>query len=58
MLLFRFLTFFLLGSAALCFVFYLGTGKPAFRRWGLVILKWTLIAALAFFAVLALQRIA
>ena len=57
MLIFRFLMFFLLGSSSLCFVFYLGTGRPYFCRWGIVILKWTLIAALAFFAVLALERI-
>ncbi len=57
MLIFRFLMFFLLGSSALCFVFYLGTGRAYFRRWGIVILKWTVIAALAFFAVLALERI-
>ncbi|GAB3186311.1 hypothetical protein [Hydrogenophaga aquatica] len=57
MLIFRFLMFFLLGASALCFVFYLGTGRVHYRRWGLVILKWTLIAALAFFAVLALERI-
>jgi hypothetical protein len=56
MLIFRFLIFFLLGASALCFVFYLGTGQVGFRRWGLIILKWTVIAALAFFAVLILGR--
>lgn len=56
MLIFRFMMFFLLGSSALCFAFYLGTGREHFRRWGLVILKWTLIAALAFFGVLILDR--
>jgi hypothetical protein len=56
MLIFRFLMFFLLGASALCFAFYLGTGKPYFRRLGLVVLKWTVIAALAFFAVMMLGR--
>ena len=57
MFLFRFLMFALLGGAALCFAFYLGTGRGHYLRWGLVILKWTVIAALAFFAVLILSRI-
>ena len=57
MLIFRFLMFFLLGSSALCFVFYLGTGRAYFRRWGIVILKWTVIAALGFFGVLVLERL-
>jgi hypothetical protein len=56
-LIFRFLMFFLLGSSALCFAFYIGTGRAYFRRWGLIILKWTVIAALAFFGVLILQRV-
>jgi hypothetical protein len=58
MLLFRVIVFFLLGGAALCFAFYLGTGKPHFRRWGIVTFKWTIIAGLAFFGVLILERIA
>jgi hypothetical protein len=58
MLLFRFLTVFLLGGAAVCFAFYIATGQAVYRRWGLIVLKWTLIAALCFFAVLILSRIA
>lgn len=58
MLFFRFAVFLLLGAAALCFAFYLGTGRPHFRRWGVVTLKWTVIAGLAFFAVMILERIA
>ncbi|MCZ8253563.1 MAG: hypothetical protein O9318_13925 [Hylemonella sp.] len=57
MLLFRWLIFLLLIGAAVCFVFYLGTGQMRYRRWGLITLKWTLIAAFGFFAVLILQRI-
>lgn len=58
MLLFRWLIFLLLIGAAVCFVFYIGTGQMRYRRWGLITLKWTLIAAFGFFAVLILQRIA
>jgi len=57
MLLFRFALFFLLLAAGVCFAFYVGTGKAYFRRWGLIILKWTVIAALGFFGVLVLERI-
>jgi hypothetical protein len=57
-LLFRWLIFLLLIGAAVCFAFYAGTGQARYRRWGLVTLKWTLIAAFGFFAVLILQRIA
>lgn len=58
MLVFRWLLLLLLLGAAVCFAFYAGTGQPHFKRWGLVILKWTLIAAFGFFAVLALERLA
>ncbi|WP_334133862.1 hypothetical protein [Tepidimonas sp.] len=57
MFLFRFLMFALLGACALCFAFYLGTGRKHYLRWGLVVLKWTVIAALGFFAVLLLSRV-
>ncbi|MFZ9296999.1 MAG: hypothetical protein ACO24Y_01595 [Hylemonella sp.] len=58
MLLFRWLILLLLLGAAVCFTFYAGTGQPRYRRWGLLTLKWTLIAAAGFFAVLILERIA
>ncbi len=58
MLLFRWILLLLLLGAAVCFAFYAGTGQLRFRRWGLVILKWTLIAAFGFFAVLILERLA
>jgi hypothetical protein len=57
MLLFRFTIFFLLLAAGVCFAFYIGTGQPRYRAWGLKILKWTVIAALGFFGVLILERI-
>ena len=58
MLLFRWLVFLLLLCAGVSFAFYIGTGQQRFRRWGLLILKWTLIAGFAFFGVLILERIA
>lgn len=58
MLLFRWLIFLLLIGAAVCFAFYAGTGQVRYKRWGLLTLKWTLLAAFGFFAVLVLQRIA
>ncbi|QKO22907.1 hypothetical protein [Rhodoferax sp. BAB1] len=58
MLLLRWLILLLLIGAAVCFAFYAGTGQARYKRWGLVTLKWTLIAAFGFFAVLILQRIA
>lgn len=57
MLLFRFVMFALLGASALCFAFFVGTGQDRYRHWGWVILRWTLVAALAFFGVLILERI-
>ncbi len=57
MLLFRWLITLLLLSAAVSFAFYAGTGQLRFRRFGLIILKWTLLAAFGFFAVLILERI-
>jgi hypothetical protein len=56
MLLFRWAMLLLLLAAAVCFAFYAGTGQARFKRLGLVTLKWTLIAAFAFFAVLILER--
>ncbi|MFC5520491.1 hypothetical protein [Polaromonas jejuensis] len=58
MLLFRWLILLLLLVAAVSFMFYAGTGQFRFRRFGLLILKWTLVAAFGFFAVLILERIA
>jgi hypothetical protein len=57
MLLFRWAMLLLLLAAAVCFAFYAGTGEPRFKRYGLITLKWMLIAAFAFFAVLILERI-
>ncbi|MBK6651845.1 MAG: hypothetical protein IPG42_20405 [Betaproteobacteria bacterium] len=58
MLLFRWLVFFLLLSAGVSFAFYATTGQARFKRWGIIVLKWTLLAAAGFFLVLVLERIA
>lgn len=57
MLLFRWLIFLLLLVAGVCFVFFIATGQPRYRHWGLLVLKWTLISALGFFGVLILERV-
>ncbi|MCW5653022.1 hypothetical protein [Hydrogenophaga sp.] len=57
MLLFRWTVMLLLIAAAVCFAFYIGTGQARYRTWGLLVLKWTLIAALGFFGVLVLERV-
>ncbi len=57
MLLFRWAIFLLLLAAGVSFAFYAATGRPGYKRWGLVILKWTLLAAFGFFGVLILERV-
>jgi len=58
MLLFRWTMLMLLLAAMASFMFWIGTGDDRYRQWGMKILKWTLIAAFGFFAVLVLERIA
>jgi hypothetical protein len=52
MLIFRWAILLLLLAAGVSFAFYAGTGRPHFKRFGWLILKWTLLAAFGFFAVL------
>ena len=58
MLLFRWAVMLLLLASGVSFAFYAGTGNPRYKRFGLVVLKWTLMAALGFFTVLFLERLA
>ncbi|MBE7366117.1 hypothetical protein [Ramlibacter pallidus] len=58
MLVFRWLLMLLLLAAGVSFAFYAGTGQAKYKRYGLVILKWTLLAAAGFFLVLFLERVA
>ena len=58
MLAFRLVFGGLLVAGLLCFAMYIGTGQVVWRRRGLVIVKWTVLAGLAFFSVLILERLA
>ncbi len=58
MLIFRLVVGLLMVAAVLCFAMYIGTRQPVWRSRGLVIVKWTVLAALGFFAVLILERLA
>ncbi len=58
MLIFRFVIIGLLVGSALSFALFIGTRDRRWMNRGLLILKWTVIAGLAFFAVLLLERIA
>lgn len=58
MLLFRLVFGLLLLAGVLCFAMSVGTGQPVWRRRGIVVLKWALIAAAGFFGVLILERLA
>jgi hypothetical protein len=58
MLVFRWAILLLLLAAGVSFVFYAGTGQARFKRFGLVVLKWTLLAAFGFFLVLIVERLA
>ena len=57
MLLFRTVVLLLLIAGLLCFALYIATGQARWRRIGLVVVKWTVIAGLAFFAVMFLERL-
>ena len=56
MLIFRWLVLLLLVAGALSLAMYIGTGEARWRNLGIRIIKWTVIAALGFFAVLVLER--
>ena len=58
MLIFRWVFLLLLGAGAVCLAMYVGTGQQRFRVIGVRIVQWTVIAALGFFAVLVLERLA
>jgi hypothetical protein len=58
MLIFRLVFGLLLVAGLLCFATYIGTGQMVWRQRGIVIVKWTVVAAFGFFAVLILERLA
>lgn len=57
-MIFRLIVGLLLAAGVLCFAMYIGTRQPLWRRRGIVIIKWTVLAGLGFFAVLILERLA
>lgn len=57
MLFFRWLLILLMLVAGACFALFVITGQARFKRYGLLILKWTLVSAFGFFAVLTLERL-
>ena len=58
MLIFRWLVGLLLVAGLVCFALYIATGEQRYRRLGILLVKWTVIAGLGFFAVLILERLA
>jgi hypothetical protein len=54
----RALVLLLLSASAVLFLFYAFTGQVRYKNWGMVVLKWTLLAGFGFFAVLIVQRLA
>lgn len=58
MLIARLVVGLLLFAGVFCFAMYIGTRELAWRTRGVVIIKWTVLAGLAFFAVLILERLA
>ena len=57
MMAFRLVFGLLLVAGILCLAMYAGTGQVVWRQRGLLIVKWTVVAALGFFAVLILERL-
>ncbi|RQO62460.1 hypothetical protein DBR47_04295 [Paucibacter sp. KBW04] len=58
MMIFRLVVGLLLFAGVLSFALYIATGQVVWRQRGLVIVKWTVLAGLGFFAVLILERLA
>ena len=58
MVLFRVIVGLLLLSGLLCFAMYIATSQLVWRRRGVTIIKWTVLAGLGFFGVLILERLA
>jgi hypothetical protein len=58
MLIIRTVVLLLMVAGVLCFAMYIGTGQLRWRAYGIRIVKWTVLAGLAFFAVLLLERLA
>jgi hypothetical protein len=57
MLFLRWVVLLALLSAAVSFGCFALTGQERYKRFGLRVLQWTLVAAFAFFGVLILERV-
>ena len=57
MFLFRLVVGLLLFAGVLCFAFYIGSGQVVWRRRGVIVIKWTVLAALGFFAASVFSRV-
>ena len=57
MVIFRLVFGLLLLAALLCFAIYVGTQQRVWLNRGLIVLKWTVLSGLGFFAVIALERL-
>lgn len=57
MFLMRLVALLLLIGAGVCLALYIATGQPRWRRYLMVIVKWTVIAAIGVFVVLLLERL-
>ena len=55
---FRLIILLLLVAGVACFAIYAWTGQVRYRSLGIRIVKWALIAAFGFFAVLIVERVA
>lgn len=58
MLIARLVVGLLLLAGVLCFAMYIGTRQRLWLQRGILIVKWTVLAGLGFFAVLILERLA
>jgi hypothetical protein len=58
MLFFRWLAMLFAMGIIACFGLYIATGQERYKRLGLTVLKWLVLAGLGFFAVLVLERVA
>lgn len=58
MMVFRLIFGLLLVAGLLCLATYIATKNPLWRRRGLVIVKWTVLAGIGALAVLVLERLA
>jgi hypothetical protein len=58
MLILRLVFGLLLAAGLISFAIYVATGNPEWRRRGIVVIKWTVIAGLGAAAVIVLERLA